>query len=48
MDVTVDTLGFADDMALCEAACIDLRKACHAYEQAFMNAAMELNYKKTE
>ena len=48
VDVSVDSLGYADDMALCEASYTALRKACHAYEEAFMNAGMELNYKKTE
>ena len=41
-------MGYADNKALCEAAYTNLRKACHAYEQAFMNGGLELNYKKTE
>ena len=42
LDITVDTLGCADDMALCKATFTNLRQACHAYEKAFMNAGMEL------
>ena len=46
LDITVDTLGYADDMTLCEASFTNLRQACHAYEQAFINAVMELQLQK--